>query len=86
MGERLAKPREIVLGAGNEYRFELDPGTSLGIKVSLFLSIFMLAHSRGSWFEGKRRFLVLSSLTARRICSTRNARQLFSHGKVASWR
>lgn len=33
MGERLAVPREWVLNAESEYRFELDPGASLAIKV-----------------------------------------------------
>lgn len=33
MDERLAVPREWVLNAESEYRFELDPGTSVAIKV-----------------------------------------------------
>ncbi|KAI0086409.1 Pre-mRNA cleavage complex II protein Clp1-domain-containing protein [Irpex rosettiformis] len=33
MSERLAVPREWVLNAESEYRFELDPGTSVAIKL-----------------------------------------------------
>lgn len=36
-GQR-AEPREWTLDAETEYRFELDPGTSLAIKVCLHLS------------------------------------------------
>ena len=38
MGERLAVPKEWTLNAESEYRFELDPGTSLAIKVRHSLS------------------------------------------------
>ncbi|THG93470.1 hypothetical protein EW026_g7775 [Hermanssonia centrifuga] len=33
MADERATPREWVLNAGYEYRFELDPGTSLAIKL-----------------------------------------------------
>jgi hypothetical protein len=75
--------REWELDAETEYRFELDPGTSLAIKVRLrAISILWQELNHPSWFKGKPRFLVLSLRRANNTCLDPSAKHQCSLGKA----
>jgi hypothetical protein len=91
MAESDSKPfdaKEWILEAETEYRFELDPGTSLAIRVSsrrnTLFEVFRddrLLFCHSSSLE-RLKYSVLNSRKARPICSARSARRPSSLGKV----
>lgn len=85
MGERLAVPREWVLNPESEYRFELDPGSSLAIKVCehYFSNRHTDSSSLISLYVDKQKFLAQNSSRGRRFSSTKSAKPLCLHGKDA---
>lgn len=81
--------REWELEAETEYRFELDPGTSLAIKVrpksvlSAIMQQFMTSRVLHSSFRDRLKFLVMNLQKISNICLALNAKHPYSLGKDA---
>lgn len=86
--ETKADSREWELDAETEYRFELDPGTSLAIKVrQILLMEFRRDHQLlYSSFMEMQRFLAQSLPKASSTCLAPNAKHPFLLGKGVRWR
>jgi hypothetical protein len=85
--ENSVEAKEWVLEPETEYRFELDPGTSLAIKVWDYLSrYFAVDRFTVSWCVDTQRFLEPSLQKASHISLDPNARLQSSPGKVVQSR